>query len=57
MPFAWTAIHLVDVITGASAADPHLSGDKEQAFNKDNVSQFFYKIFPLFLMKHCYNFC
>lgn len=35
MPFAWTAIHLVDVITGASAAEPPSQGDKEQPSPKD----------------------
>ena len=35
MPFAWTAIHLVDVITGASAAEPSIQGDKDQPSPKD----------------------
>ena len=37
MPFAWTAIHLVDVITGASAAEPQSQGEKEQPSPKDTV--------------------
>lgn len=35
MPFAWTAVHLVDVITGASAADLNNQGDKEPQASKD----------------------
>uniref|UniRef100_A0A7M5X2J4 Dedicator of cytokinesis protein 7 n=2 Tax=Clytia hemisphaerica TaxID=252671 RepID=A0A7M5X2J4_9CNID len=38
MPFAWTAIHLVDVITGASAAEPPSSNnEKDQPSPKDPV--------------------
>ena len=37
MPFAWTAIHLVDVITGASAAEPQSQGEKEQPSPKDQA--------------------
>jgi len=35
MPFAWTAIHLVDVITGASAAESPSQSEKEQQSPKD----------------------
>ncbi|XP_057299405.1 dedicator of cytokinesis protein 7-like isoform X1 [Hydractinia symbiolongicarpus] len=35
MPFAWTAIHLVDVITGASATEPSNVGDKDLPSPKD----------------------
>ena len=37
MPFAWTAIHLVDVITGASAVEPSSQNEKEQPSPKDQA--------------------
>ena len=36
MPFAWTAIHLIDVITGASAAELPSQHEKDQSSNKDS---------------------
>ena len=35
MPFAWTAIHLVDIITGANAGESNTQGSNEQ-LSKDN---------------------
>lgn len=49
MPFAWTAIHLIDIISGAASADPGPVADKDTAAGGTPGSRKVYFLFILIL--------